>query len=352
MTNSFASADSGDSANGEPDGCSLKDLVTGLCDDQLTAEQFLRLEEILKNNPNARRRYLEHMLVDGLLGYEFGLTLDETPSPDKKLRRPEDFSRSMTDQSHRNAGSLLLRTGLWKRLLLMTLIVGCAMAGWFSWSVLSEPRLANPQRKTLPLSDPGFEWQPPFPGAFPQTGRWYGDPGEIVGKHLGISPLEGERMFRLIRSDLIPDDACDLYQLIDLQSIIDTETEDTLIVEASASFNSIPQMALGEATSFAVSLFAYSLDDVTDEQVPPRGRMAQLSPLSVTPLSVSRQQEPSDTDITTWQPVRTQLTIPRRATHLLVQVSAVRQSDPAIADSSEFAGHFVDQVALAVLTGQ
>ena len=234
----------------------------------------------------------------------------------------------------------------------MTFIAGCAITGWFSWSVLSEPRVANPQRQTLPLSDPGFEWQPPFPGALPQTGRWYGDPGEIVGQHLGISPLEGKRMLRLIRSDLIPDDACDLYQLIDIRSIIDTETEETLIVEASASFNSIPQMAFEEGTSFAVSLFAYSFEDAKDEHLPPQGRRARLSPLSVAPLSVSRQQEPSDTDITTWQPVRTHLTIPQGTTHLLVQVSAVRQSDPAIADSSEFAGHFVDQVALAVLTGQ
>ncbi len=351
MTNSFASADSGDSASGEPDACSLQDMVTGICNDQLTPEQLLRLEEILKEDPDARRKYLEHMLVDGLLEYEFGLALDETSSPDK-TRRPEDFSRSMTDQSHRNGGSLLLRPGLWKRLLLMTFIAGCAMAGWFSWSILSEPRVANPQRQTLPLSDPGFEWQPPFPGALPQTGRWYGDPGEIVGQHLGISPLEGERMLRLIRSDLITDDACDLYQLIDIRSIIHTETEDTLIVEASASFNSIPEMALEEGTYFAVCLFAYSLDDATNEQLRPRGRMAQLSPLSVAPMSVSRQQEPSDTDITTWQPVRTQLTIPRGTTHLLVQVSAVRQSDPAIADSSEFAGDFVDQVALAVLTGE
>jgi len=351
MTSSFASADSGDSANGEPDACNLQDLVTGLCNDQLTPVQLLRLEEILKNDPDARRKYLEHMLVDGLLEYEFGLALNEISSPDK-TRRPEDFSRSMTDQSHRNGGSLLFRAGLWKRFLLITFIAGCAMAGWFSWGVLSEPRVANPQRQTLPLSDPGFEWQPPFPGALPRTGRWYGDSGEIVGQHLGISPLEGKRMFRLIRSDLIPDDACDLYQLIDIRSNIDTETEETLIVEASASFNSIPQMAVEEGTSFAVSLFAYSLDDAAAGQLRPGDRRAQLSPLSVTPLSVSRQQEPSDTDITTWQPVRTQLTIPRGTTHLLVQVSAVRQSDPAIADSSEFAGHFVDQVALAVLTSQ
>ena len=320
----------------------LRELVARLSDGVLTAQEASRLNALLKEDPIAQELYLDHMFVDGLLEREFGQTVPEI-SPTvvlSSLVKDEGRSGGAAREDVRLARrrSSLLRLRIVVPLFAM-LVLG-AVSGWLSW-VVATPSFGDSQYKPLPLADPGFESGTPLPGVATVAGRWYGDVAEVVGLHSGISPLEGERMVRFVKSEFEPDDSCELYQLVDLKSMSDAIANGQVSVDASAFFNAVPHETWGNGYLFGVTLFAYAGEPEYLNVWPLREGQ---------PLSFTGQLEPADTNVETWQPVRTRLTLPAGTTHLLVQVSIVRMKPSPVEGNAEFAGHFVDYVDLAMVT--
>lgn len=208
-------------------------------------------------------------------------------------------------------------------------------------SFVATSETVDDRREAIALANPGFESALAIAEAAAEAGIWYGDVVEIVGLESGITPLEGKRMLRFVESKFEPDDACELYQLVDLRPLSATIASGQVLVEVSASFNAILHESGAERYSFGVTLFAYAEEPRGEPQVwPLRGKQ---------PLVFSGQQQPADSDIETWQPVMTRLALPAATTHLLVQISTVRLQPGQAGLRSEFAGHFVDSVNLAMV---
>lgn len=319
----------------------FRELVARLSDGELPIEAGARLNALLKDDPIAQELYLDQMLIDGLLELEFGLTVSELSPSVVTGDGGAGGSTGEDAQTVRRRWKPLV-TQLWAPLVL-SLLAGMATS-WLLWGNVVTSSSGDFQHEPIPLANPGFESGTPFPEAAPRGGLWYGDVVEIVGLNSGITPLEGKRMLRFVRSKFEPDDACELYQLVDLRPLSNTIAGGQAFVEATASFNANPHEAWGDGYSFGVTLFAYAEDPQEDPQVwPLRGKQ---------PLSFSGQQEPADTDVETWQPVKARLALPANTTHLLVQVSTVRRKPAPGGIKAEFTNHFVDRVDLALVTQQ
>lgn len=327
------------SRSGHPDddpstATSLRELIARLSDGVLTEQEASRLNVLLKEDPIAQELYLDHMLVDGLLELEFSPAAAEPSSSivNRELRdaKQEDRCRRWSAPSLQTA------------VLLIAVLAGGAIAGGWLSRIVATPSPTKSQRHPLALVDRGFESGTPLISAAPVTSLWYGDLAEVVGPHSGITPLEGEWMLRFLKSESEPNDACELYQMVDLRPMSAAIATGQASVDASAFFNAIPDEARAEGHSFGVGLFAYAADP---------GQQRHIWPLRGTqPLSFSGRQEPADTDAGTWQQVAIRLALPADTTHLLVQVSAVRLSPSTAESPLELAGHFVDQVELVLAT--
>lgn len=220
-------------------------------------------------------------------------------------------------------------------------IVGLASASL----LFGYARIATESRQ-VPIADPGFEANiAPLSAGIPSGyGTWSGDYAQIVGAEQGITPHDGARMLRFLRSDsqdLAPARANhgNLYQFIDLRALRATIADGTTTADWSAWFNRIPQDS-AQPTQFEASMWAFSGD-------PSVVRASWVGNLHQE-LAYSTWRITSDDDPKTWQKVSGSLIVPPDTDFLVIELKAMPGDRSPKDQPFHFSGHYADDVQLTL----
>lgn len=244
-------------------------------------------------------------------------------------------------------------------------VVAPCRSVWFSWRPLtaaaagivfgmfctslvfgySMPRMVE---RVLNLVNAGFEESvAPLPDGIPlRFGVWSGDYSEIVGEQQGIPPHEGQRMFRFLRSDSkdgFPSRAYhgNMYQFIDIRPWREAISRGAAVVDWSAWFNCIRE-ASGTPSKFEASMWAFAGEPSVvrkswEEKVHQE-------------LAYSTWRVVADNDPKTWQRVAGSLIVPPDTDFLVVELKAIGGDETPVNGIVTFAGHYADDVRMALRT--
>lgn len=209
----------------------------------------------------------------------------------------------------------------------------------------STPRIVQ---QVLALANPGFEEAlAPLPDGIPlQFGVWSGDYSEIVGKQQGITPHEGNRMFRFLRSDSrdgFPSRANhgNIYQFIDITPWREAIASGTAVVDWSAWFNCTREPS-STPSQFEASMWAFA-GDASFVRKNWRDNLHQE-------LGYSTWRVLADDDPRTWQRVTGSLIVPPETQFLVVELKAIAGNETPVDGVVTFAGHYADDVQMVLRT--
>jgi hypothetical protein len=265
------------------------------------------------------------MLLDGLLEREFGGAVSRSNDRELPLLLA---NRSATPASQRRRRIDEWRAALTPRAVLLIVLTAVLSGGWSLWR--AGPSDSAPH--SVLLVDAGFEDDGGSSAVTTGIPLWQGDQADIVGHFSGIAPLEGSRMLRFVRSSAGTENACELYQIVDLSTLVNLLKDGDAVVEASAFFNAIPELRR-DGCIFSVTVIACSNDPAElMENWPERAS------------TFSSQLMAADDDTTSWQQVAARLPIPTGARYLVVQIAVIRRD--VASPESNFPGQFVDGVEL------
>ncbi len=189
------------------------------------------------------------------------------------------------------------------------------------------------------LGNPGFEENSTI-GAFETTqfGQWNGDPSEVRTSDNEVQPFDTSMLkFIDVAQPGGDGDHGDVLQYVDLTSLAPLIQKGFVKAVASAKFNRIAG------------------DETTDTQfdVTISGHNGAPAPYldQISSLGWSRQSILSDSDISTWESVSTELKLPANTTFLQVRVSATENifDDPGRIPDQEFHGHYADDTSLSLV---
>jgi hypothetical protein len=199
------------------------------------------------------------------------------------------------------------RSGLWSTAFLL-LIAG---------SALGQQNL---------LGNPGFETGTYKTESSYGVGYWYGDPGAFVGVENGITPYQGQRMFRAL--DISHGQSSDVHQLVDLSSYLSWISLGTETASWSARINRIPGGPQTN-TAFKLTLSAY---DGSPSEFPNR-----------TPLASTQQYFYADSLADSWEFAKVDLSLPANTTWISTGMTWKAYNTPLVFD-----GHYVDDTRATV----
>jgi hypothetical protein len=227
----------------------------------------------------------------------------------------------------------------------LALGVFCASAAWAYVS----PGLPKFVKHVLAVANAGFEDDvTPLPNGVPvRYGVWSGDHAALVGPEQGITPKQGRRMFRFLRSDSTEASSRgtifngNIYQVIDVRSSRDAIANGTAVVDWSAWFNCVPEPAAGR-TKFVASVWAF----VGDTAILPRNWADKLYQES----AYSSWKIVADDDPRTWQRIAGKMMVPPDADFLVVELKVVPADPVPVEGAVEFPGHYADDVELILRT--
>ena len=203
-------------------------------------------------------------------------------------------------------------------------------------------------QKVLTLANAGFE-EPdgPLPDGVPLAfGVWSGDHAATVGREQGVTPLEGGRMFRFLRSDSgegLPSRARhgNMYQLIDIRPWRDAIACGKAVVDWSAGFNCIREEG-GVPSQFEASMWAFS--------GPPSVVRRNWEEKLHLELGYSTWRAVADGDPGTWQRVNGRLIVPPETDFLVIEIKAIAGNEGSVDGPVSFGGHYADDVRLVLRT--
>lgn len=196
------------------------------------------------------------------------------------------------------------------------------------------------------MTDGGFESnvEPAAEFVPSRTGIWSGDFATLSEEEMGVVPLEGKRMLKFLRTDNlfsppgVQPSAGELWQVVDLAAARAALGRELSVIEVSAQFNQGPGI-VGEKLAFGLGLLAFS-GAASDAPMVWRERH-ELA------LAQADKKELADDLPNGWQRLSAQITVPREANLLLVQLRVVRQGKGP--HSSELGPYFADDVQLRAL---
>jgi hypothetical protein len=205
-----------------------------------------------------------------------------------------------------------------------------------------QPKLPAGVTRLLSLADAGFESgsQIPAQGIPARAGAWSGDYSRVVTAENGITPKQGKRMLRFLRSDNELSARNEhsyvgsAAQVIDLRPLRAELSGEEQLVEVSAQFDSI-SMPPGVNFEFAVKAAAYR-GDIADAPKLWEDREAGVSR--------SNRSVVADSDAGAWQRVAVPLAVPADADFLLIECAVVLKGTQVENGAAEFPGHYVDQL--------
>ncbi|MBL1217183.1 MAG: hypothetical protein D8M59_06760 [Planctomycetes bacterium] len=185
----------------------------------------------------------------------------------------------------------------------------------------------------------GYELVENTVGFLPDAyGDWRGDFSQITVAQDGIIPFEGVEMLQLIDTSFDVSSkntvASEVWQLIDLTSVMDVVQTGTAELHGEAYFNRIAGDQLTD-TRFSVMLSAYS------------GSTADFSDMwsSGSHLAQAQGIIYTDADTQTWELAEINLVLPAETDYVALRVAAVEDSFNDLYHP-EFAGHYADASAV------
>lgn len=310
---------------------SLRNLIARLSDGTLSAEEEDQLNQLLQADPIAQQQYLDHMLIDALLEREFGGAL-----PHAAINGMAQITVPLGSPiaSLKASGLRFLRTRAARWALTPVLAIILVAAGWL-WREWNGAEIEQPQR--LKLANSGFEEGQLIFKRRPSTAAWAGDIAEMIEHFSGVTPHEGSQMVRFVESVVGAEDACELYQIVELGDMAEIIASRPTSVEASAFFNAIEAE---DHSAFDVTVFAFSADPAAHPDVWPTRRERALT--------FSGSQVRADSDTKSWQQVVARLNLPADTRYLVVRLSVFCNDSER--SNSRFPGQFADNVTLNLVS--
>lgn len=307
----------------------LSDLIQACLDGRATDEQAALLNSRLRSDESARDLYLQMADVHACLAVDESLWVEGIAGA-RMIEFPARPQRKR-----------------WFNWSPLTAAAAGLVFGMFCTSAVFayvQPKLPAGVTRLLPLPDAGFESgsQVPALGIPARSGAWSGDFSRVVGAENGITPKEGQRMLRFLRSDNELSSkngrsyVGSVAQVIDLRPLRAELSGAEQLVEVSALFNGIP-MPQGGLFEFNVKAAAF------------RGDIADAPGLwedHESSVSRSARTVGADSDTSTWQRVAVPLAVPPDADFVIIECAVVFKGPQVENGAAEFPGHYVDQVGV------
>lgn len=297
------------------------ELIRRVRDGDATTEEIAIVESFLLEDEEFRRIYVRYTNLDVALNQAPNLT----PS-----------GPAITAASIGSKNTI----AAWRSLLAGIIGLTIGLSGASLLFAFGFPKIA---RQVLAIPNSGFEETAAInPDSIPlEFGVWSGDYAEIVGPQQGVSPQEGERMLRFLRSDSSRGDKGppfngNLYQLIDVR-LLRSAIELGAAVDWSASFNCVDASASAAAT-FEASMWAFKGE--------PSFVRKNWEEKLHQELAYSSWRIDADRDASRWQQIRGTLFVPPDTDFLVIELKVIPTSPSPEDDAVTFEGHFTDDVQL------
>jgi hypothetical protein len=222
--------------------------------------------------------------------------------------------------------------------------------GMFSASLLwavAAPRTAVMHRQELHLANADFEDRvPPSPDGVPvQYSVWSGDFAEITGQQSGVSPKQGSRMFRFLRSDSTvsarPETTStgNIYQVLDMRSYRTEMADGQARLDWSAWLHWVPGPD-EKGMSFAVHLWTFN----GDPSILPSNWRDHL--YRETAKGGGRAIFNDSPRV--WQQMKGSMIIPPDTDFLVIELKAMPPESGAKGEPHHFFGCYADDVRLVL----
>ncbi|WP_010581672.1 hypothetical protein [Schlesneria paludicola] len=309
----------------------VRELIAKLSDGTLDRDGAVRLNECLTADPIAQAEYLDHLMIDGLLEREFSGTAKLADRLGMQGRS------SATTKSLPVAAGLtrFFRSRLGGQALIAAAVTIVAGMTWMAWA----PGILGPKQH-VELTAQSFKKKTILPADAMLNAVWHGDEAEVVGRFSDVTPFEGSRMLRFVKSTTEPEDGCEIYRIVDLGAVAESLVNHPASIEATAFFNSIQEAMPENDYTFRIAIFSF-----LDEPFQPSEEGA---PQWNNALAFSGTQARADADAKAWQEVTTRLALPAGTKYLVVQLAVVRAG--AEDADEDFPGHFVDSLTLNLVS--
>jgi hypothetical protein len=296
------------------------ELIRRYIDGTASDQDRQAIQEQLRQDPTTRRLFARYANIDATLS-----------SGSIALREPVRSPRSVGKDWHSWRPLTAAAAGI---------VLGiCCTSLVFAYSKPTAPGVAS---KLLPFADASFEsgTQVPSLGIPVRAGAWGGDFSRVVAAENGITPKQGQRMLRFLRSDNeLPTQEERSYvgsaaQVIDMRPLRAEFGGSEQLVEVSAQFNAI-ETPPGVTNEFAVKTALFH-GDIADAP--------QLWGDHQASLSRSDRCVVADSNVTTWQRVSVPVVVPPDVDFMVIECAVVIKKPKPEHGAAEFSGHYVDQV--------
>ena len=300
----------------------LHHLFGNHSDGTITPAEHAELQDLLRQDPAARRLWFVHQDVDDGLH--------------------EIVQTTATGEPHRPARSRWLQ---WQPL---TAAAAGLVIGLFSASMVfayAVPRLQPWVENVLPLTDAGFEaGTAPAPDGIPlRFALWSGDFTESTPAQQGISPKEGNRMLRFLRADSTVSPEAEksmsgnLYQVVDMRPWRNEIAGGQATVDWSAWYNWVPGKD-EKGMQFMTNVWAFT---GTTEILPRNWKEHLYQETAKSSHRITVDDAPR-----TWRQTAGRMTLPADTDFLVIELKIIPSPSASVTVPYQFSGCFADDVRM------
>ena len=170
---------------------------------------------------------------------------------------------------------------------------------------------------------------------------WGGDSTAHVKAEQGISPYKGHSMLRMLKADFPSKPnpggyVSEVYRWVDLNSVTQYLENDKAEVTLSTLINAVQT---AEDDKYFCGLAVYAYESIPDFVIP------TLDAFTLRDSSIAtacRQLISIDKDISSWQKVNVDMTIPASTRYLLIRIAISREKVKRNKPGFVFPGHYID----------
>ncbi|PHR97269.1 MAG: hypothetical protein COA78_27845 [Blastopirellula sp.] len=306
-------------------------LIENWRNGEISDEDFASLQELLRNDPQARQTLRRSMAMDSALRDRADAELLSTESDEGAV---ENYSTNFLalNLSHWYSSAALLIVGA---------LSGCLFTG-AAWAFASS-RTFETFKLPVAVINGGFETDEAITEShYPQKpGVWSGDPVTIVESgDQEILPFDGNHMLRFDSTwsgqpESVHQSA-DLWQIVDLRPAKRTDTG-SLMATLRVRVNRVDDGPMTD-TMFRIKLFAFRGDPVSAET-----QFDNQEHLAHSDVKID-----ADADTATWETLSANVNLTDETDFLLIGMAARENVHNDPPNQQELAGHYVDGVELIV----
>ena len=297
----------------------------------ISDEEFASLQELLRNDPQARQTLRRSMAMDSALRDRADAELLATES-DAAAVEIDSTNFFTLNLSHWYSSAALLIVGA---------LSGCLFTG-AAWAFASS-RTFETFKLPVAVMNGGFETDEAITEShYPkEPGIWSGDPVTIVESgEQDILPFDGNHMLRFDSTwsgqpESVHQSA-DLWQIVDLRPVKRSGTG-SLMATLRVRVNRVDDGPMTD-TTFRIKMFAFRGDPATAE--------VQLD--NQEHLAHSDVKIDSDADPGTWETLSASVNVTDDTDFLLIGMAARENVHNDPPNEQELAGHYVDGVELTL----